>query len=98
MARYLAKYVTKSVGDFGLTARRVHAGVIDELAVPNHIRRLLRTIADVADEPGYEELGRWLHALGYRGHITTKTRGFSTTMGALRARRDAWHREQQIFC
>ena len=35
-----------------------------------------------------------MHTLGYRGHITTKTRGFSTTMGALRARRDAWHREQ----
>ena len=94
VARYLAKYVTKSVSDFGLTARRVHEGVIDELAVSNHIRRILRTIADIAAEPEYEELGRWLHTLGYRGHITTKTRGFSTTMGALRARRDAWHREQ----
>lgn len=95
VARYLAKYVTKSVSDFGLTARRVHDGVIDELAVPNHIRRILRTIADLAQEPEYQDLGLWLHTLGYRGHITTKTRDFSTTMGALRARRDAWHREQQ---
>lgn len=94
VARYLAKYVTKSVSDFGLTARRVHEGVIDELGLSNHIRLILRTIAHVAAEPEYEELGRWLHTLGYRGHITTKTRGFSTTMGALRARRDAWHREQ----
>ncbi len=31
-----------------------------------------------------------LHTLGYRGHITTKTRRYSITMGALRARRQAW--------
>jgi hypothetical protein len=94
VARYLAKYVTKSVGDFGLTARRVHDGVIDELPVSNHIRRILRTIAHVAQEPGYRDLGLWMHTLGYRGHITTKTRGFSTTMGELRFRREAWYREQ----
>ena len=33
---------------------------------------------------------RWLHTLGYRGHITTKTRTYSTTMGALRAHRAEW--------
>ena len=93
VARYLAKYVTKSVGDFGLTARRVHEGVIDDLAVSAHIREILRTIADVAQDPEYQELGLWMHTLGYRGHITTKTRNFSTTMGELRARRDAWHRQ-----
>ena len=32
----------------------------------------------------------WLHTLGYRGHITTKSRRFSVTMAALRARREAW--------
>jgi hypothetical protein len=95
VARYLAKYVTKSVGDFGLTARRIHEGVIDDLPVSNHVRQILRTIADVAQEPGYRDLERWLHTLGYRGHITTKTRGFSTTMGELRSRREAWHREQR---
>ena len=31
----------------------------------------------------------WLHTLGYRGHITTKSRRFSVTMAALRARREA---------
>jgi hypothetical protein len=93
VARYLAKYVTKSVGDFGLTARRIHGGLIDEIAVSSHIRQILRTIEDVAQEPGYRELGQWMHTLGYRGHITTKTRNFSTTMGELRARRDAWRRE-----
>jgi hypothetical protein len=33
---------------------------------------------------------RWLHTFGYRGHITTKTLRYSTTMRALRARRAAW--------
>ena len=33
-----------------------------------------------------------LHALGYRGHITTKSRLFSTTMGALRTHRAEWTR------
>jgi hypothetical protein len=28
--------------------------------------------------------------LGYRGHITTKSRRFSVTLAALRARRQAW--------
>lgn len=39
-------------------------------------------------------IGRWLHTLGYRGHITTKSRHYSTTMGALRAARATWTRHQ----
>jgi hypothetical protein len=95
VAAYLAKYVTKSVGDFGLTARRLHEGVIHALDVPDHVRRLLYTVADLAQEPEHRELGAWLHTLGYRGHVTTKTRRYSTTMGELRARRDAWRRSQR---
>ena len=95
VAAYLAKYVTKSVGEFGLSARRLHAGVIDELDISDHVRRVLHTIADLAREPELRELGAWFHTLGYRGHITTKTRGYSTTMGELRARRDAWQREHR---
>jgi hypothetical protein len=30
--------------------------------------------------------------LGFRGHFSTKTRAYSTTLGALRAARAAWHR------
>ena len=39
-------------------------------------------------------IGRWLHTLGYRGHITTKSRPYSTTMTILRATRAAWTRQQ----
>jgi hypothetical protein len=30
--------------------------------------------------------------LGFRGHFSTKTRTYSTTLGALRNARAAWHR------
>jgi hypothetical protein len=39
-------------------------------------------------------IGRWLHTLGYRGHVTTKSRRYSVTMGALRAIRATWARQQ----
>ncbi|MFC5880745.1 replication initiator [Streptomyces virginiae] len=32
------------------------------------------------------------HMLGFRGHFSTKTRAYSTTLGVLRAARAAWHR------
>jgi hypothetical protein len=44
--------------------------------------------------PEYEplRLHAWTHTLGYRGHILTKSRAYSTTYAALRADRAA-HRE-----
>ncbi|GLV09203.1 putative plasmid replication initiator protein [Mycobacterium intracellulare subsp. chimaera] len=99
VAAYLAKYVTKSLHDFGITARRLSAEAISELAVSEHIRAILVTIAELAEHtasagPSLVGIGRWLHTLGYRGHITTKSRRYSTTMGALRAARASWTRQQ----
>lgn len=95
VAAYLAKYVTKSVADFGLGARRLHEGVIDELDVNEHVRRILRTIVELSRESGRERMSSYLHTLGYRGHITTKTRHYSTTLGELQARREAWRRSRR---
>jgi hypothetical protein len=95
VAAYLAKYVTKSVGDFGLGARRLHSGVIDQLEVSDHVRRVLHTIVQVAQDPEHREAGAWLHTLGYRGHVTSKTRRYSTTFGELRGRREAWKAQQR---
>lgn len=94
VAAYLAKYVTKSVVDIGLSARRLHGGMIDDLDVTGHIRQILYTICDLARLPDHRDLSGWLHTLGFRGHTTTKTRRYSTTMGELRARRNAWQRQQ----
>lgn len=87
---YLAKYVTKSVSDFGLTPRRIAPSSIDRLDTTEHYKNLLRAIARLAEgDPDRAEMTNWLHTLGYRGHVTTKSRRYSTTMGALRARRAA---------
>ena len=93
VARYLAKYVTKSLNDFGITARRLSSEAIADLDVSEHIKAILTTLAALADA-GMAGIGRWLHTLGYRGHITTKSRRYSTTLGALRAHRAAWTRQQ----
>ncbi|WP_420846306.1 replication initiator [Nocardioides ferulae] len=60
------------------------------LDVGPHVREVLWTVLALADSPGPSEMARWLHTLGYRGHITTKTRAYSTTMGALRTHRAEW--------
>jgi hypothetical protein len=90
VASYLAKYVTKSVTDFGLSPRRLSPRAVPMLDVRPHVRTILETVVALADSPGPEEMTRWLHTLGYPGHITTKTRAYSTTMGALRAHRAEW--------
>jgi phosphoserine phosphatase len=103
VAGYLAKYVTKSLHDFGITARRLSAEIIDDLDITEHVRAILTTIAELGEHAASASasgsrslagIGRWLHTLGFRGHITTKSRRYSTTMGALRAARAAWTREQ----
>ncbi len=94
VAAYLAKYVTKSVTDFGVGIRRMSPLAVAELDVSAHVRAILTTITDLAAHRAYQGMDRWLHTLGYRGHITTKSRLFSTTMGALRAYRATWARQQ----
>ena len=93
VAAYLAKYVTKSVAEFGVGIRRMSPLAVAELDVTAHVRAILTTITDMAAHRAYDGMDRWLHTLGYRGHITTKSRLFSTTMGALRAYRAAWTRQ-----
>jgi hypothetical protein len=94
VAAYLAKYVTKSVAEFGVSIRRMSPLAVAELDVTTHVRAILTTITDMAAHRSYDGMDRWLHTLGYRGHITTKSRLFSTTMGALRAYRATWTRQQ----
>ncbi|SHQ33420.1 Replication initiator protein [Mycobacteroides abscessus subsp. bolletii] len=100
VAGYLAKYVTKSLADFGISARRLSTEAIADLNVTEHVRTILTTVADLSDRarrdriPALTGIGRWLHTLGYRGHITTKSRRYSVTMGKLRGIRASWTRAQ----
>jgi hypothetical protein len=43
---------------------------------------------------GLRELGRWVHMLGFRGHFVTKSHGYSTTLGELRAARATYRANQ----
>jgi hypothetical protein len=94
VAAYLAKYVAKSVAEFGVGIRRMSPLAVTELDVTAHVRAILTTVTALAAHRTYRGMDRWLHTLGYRGHISTKSRLFSTTMGALRAYRAAWTRQQ----
>lgn len=94
VAGYLAKYVTKSVTDLGIEVRRLSPEGIDQLDLTDHVRRILQTIVVVAREEPYQQMALWLHTLGYRGHVTSKSRQFSTTLKALRDNRADWRRKQ----
>lgn len=93
VARYLAKYVTKSLADLGISARRLSTEAIPDLEVSEHVRAMLTTVSHLAEQ-GVIGIGRWLHTLGFRGHITSKSRRYSTTMTALREHRATWTRAQ----
>ncbi|MFJ3770557.1 replication initiator [Streptomyces sp. NPDC090075] len=91
VAAYVAKYVTKGASETG-------AGVdypvttwedVESATVSEHVRALMRTCWRLGGLPEYVplRLRGWTHTLGYRGHILTKSRAYSTTYAALRAER-----------
>ncbi|MFD3542994.1 replication initiator [Streptomyces sp. NPDC058662] len=63
-------------------------------SVPEHAARMIRTAWALGsrDDLKHLNLRKWAHMLGFRGHFSTKTHAYSTTLGALRAARAAWHR------
>jgi len=111
VAGYVAKYATKATEVFGPALDRpLKPEEIDELAVSAHVRALLRACWRLGGHPDLAplRLRRWAHMLGYRGHWSTKSRRYSTTLGRLRCARtefaervrrgdgvllDAWGRE-----
>ncbi|GHH77556.1 hypothetical protein GCM10018793_25910 [Streptomyces sulfonofaciens] len=91
VAAYVAKYVTKGASETGagLDHRISSTDEIDAAAVGPHVRTLMRTSWRLGGLPEYAplRLRDWAHTLGYRGHILTKSRAYSTTYAALRAQR-----------
>jgi hypothetical protein len=100
LAGYLAKYATKSAGDAvgsGVLARRLrvlHPSLLRR-EVGAHLARMVATAWRLGARPGLGHLRRWAHQLGHRGHILTKSRRYSTTMGALREVRRTWRMRQR---
>ena len=92
VAAYIAKYATKSTDAFGRLDDRLREADLDMLDVRPHLERLVRTAWELGGRPELEhlKLRHWAHTLGFRGHWLTKSRRYSTTLGALRAARAEW--------
>jgi hypothetical protein len=90
---YIAKYTTKSTEVTGLAVGR-----LDDLSAElhgdpaTHLGRLIRACWTLGDHPEWYRLRRWAHQFGYGGHITTKSRAFSVTLGFIRHQRTIWRR------
>jgi hypothetical protein len=93
-ARYIAKYATKSAEDFGLGDRRISPETLPLLNVTDHVDRLVRLAWQLGEHPAYDGLRRWVHMIGFRGHFASKSRRYSTTLGAIRGERRAYRQRQ----
>ena len=93
VAAYIAKYATKATEAFGVTLdHRLSEAELDDLDVPAHVAELVRACFELGARPGLAplRLRNWAHMLGFGGHFSTKSRRYSTTLGALRRARVAY--------
>lgn len=98
VAAYIAKYATKGAETATGTLDRP-IRFLAELAqarISDHARRVIRTAWALGARKDLEHLRlrAWAHMLGFRGHFSTKSRRYSTTLGALRDARAEWRRAQ----
>jgi hypothetical protein len=93
VAAYVAKYATKSTEALGVILdHRIGEVELEDLGLPAHVAELVRACWELASRPGLRELRlrKWAHMLGFGGHFSTKSRRYSTTLGALRRARVAY--------
>jgi hypothetical protein len=93
VAGYVAKYATKSTEALGVTLdHRVGEVELEGLDVPAHVAELVRACWELGGRPSLVglRLRKWAHMLGFGGHFSTKSRRYSTTLGALRRARVAY--------
>ncbi|MFJ6784644.1 replication initiator protein RepSA [Streptomyces yangpuensis] len=96
VASYVAKYATKAAENTGTLDRRIgNREALVLLDVPDHAARLIAACLDL--DPLYPDrrLAAWSHMLGFRGHFSTKSRRYSTTLGALRQTRADYRAAQE---
>ncbi|MEU0003906.1 replication initiator protein RepSA [Streptomyces sp. NPDC006314] len=96
VASYVAKYATKAAETTGTVDRRIgNKEALVLLGVPDHPRRLIEACLDLHALYPDRKLRDWAHMLGFRGHFSTKSRRYSTTLGALRQVRADYRAAQQ---
>ncbi|MET7664920.1 replication initiator protein RepSA [Streptomyces sp. NPDC005463] len=85
VASYVAKYATKAAENTGTLDRRIgELAELDRHRVPDHARRLITACRDLDGLYPERRLWGWAHMLGFRGHFSSKSRRYSTTLGELR--------------
>ncbi|MEZ0492365.1 replication initiator [Kineococcus sp. TBRC 1896] len=96
VAAYIAKYATKACDDFGLPPGLRDAEAARRMGIVEHVCRLLAEVQHLARTggPKYLPLAKWAAMLGFRGHFSTKSRRYSTTLGRLRSARKRWSVQQ----
>lgn len=84
VANYLAKYVTKALPENGITADHGHAN-----PHRRHVRQIRRACRQLGRHPDLAELrtGERVEGFGYPSRPSSRSRNYSTTMGALRVER-----------
>jgi hypothetical protein len=99
VAGYIAKYATKATESFGAGLdRRIGADDLERLdRLPAHVAELVRAAWELGGRPELSRLRlrAWAHMLGFGGHWSTKSRRYSTTMGALRRARVAFAKRRR---
>ncbi|CAM5430148.1 Replication initiation protein OS=Streptomyces albaduncus OX=68172 GN=FHS32_006494 PE=4 SV=1 [Streptomyces griseoloalbus] len=96
VASYVAKYATKAAENTGTLDRRIgELAELDRHQVPDHTRRLIEACKTL--DPLYPDrrLWAWAHMLGFRGHFSSKSRRYSTTLSELRQTRAEYRAAQE---
>ncbi|MGX1119150.1 hypothetical protein RKD37_004513 [Streptomyces ambofaciens] len=65
------------------------------LGVPDHPAQLIAACLDLHPLYPDRKFRDWAHMLGFRGHFSSKSRRYSTTLGALRQTRADYRAAQQ---
>ena len=97
VASYVAKYATKSSDDSGALDVRIRSEWdLAKRRLPAHLHRMAEVSWELGGVAAFEQwhLRRHAHSLGYGGHFLSKSKGYSTTLGALRAARQQWQVER----
>jgi hypothetical protein len=99
VAGYIAKYASKATESFGSGLdRRLGGDDLEHLdGLPAHVAELVRAAWELGGRPelGGLRLRAWAHMLGFRGHWSTRSRRYSTTMTVLRRARVAFARRRR---
>ena len=89
----MAKYSCKASHE-QITSRDSDPERWRERGVPEQLVQMAAAAIRLSQRPGLRGIGAWVHMLGFRGHFVTKSRGYSTNLGTLRADRAAYRAQQ----